>query len=192
MMDRRRFLGLALTAGVALPLASCGGGADCESCPHAPARHHQALDGELFARRARHHFADAELTCGEAIVLAGCEALDEPTQTAGALALGLAGGIGLRGDACGVLTGGGQVIALAVGRGIKDYKQRKRRVMAAVGRFYDDFAAAHDGTVDCRAICGCDLTTAAGRTALKRPENKRRCIAALERGCDLVGAVCRG
>ncbi len=190
MMHRRRFLGLGLAAGACAPLAACGGGSDCARCPHAPAAQHRPLDGQRFAQRAQELFTEDERTCGEAVILAGCAALDEPTQTAGALALGLAGGLGLRGDACGVLTGGSQVIALALGRGIEDYTDRKKRVMAAVGRFYDAFAAAHGGAVDCRAICQLDLTTAAGRTALKQPENKQRCIAALQRGCELVGAAC--
>ena len=54
---------------------------------------------------------------------------------------------------------------MAIGRKESDYEAKKMKTLLAVKKLYGRFREKH-GTVDCRKLCGLDLTTEAGRKAL--------------------------
>ena len=162
-MKRRDFLktgasGLAASAGVlALP-----GIAYAEARPPAERR----IDPEALAAAAHSHFMPGKRTCGEAILMAGCQVLDVKSRIASDTALGLAGGVGLQGQTCAVITGAALVLALAAAEKQPDYAKRKMPLFEAVQRLSQAFEKQF-GASDCRTLSGLDLTTAEGRKTLK-------------------------
>ena len=58
--------------------------------------------------------------CCESILSAGCQALGIESDLVPDIAMGLAGGVGLRGRICGLLTGSSMVVSLAVAKKEKD------------------------------------------------------------------------
>ncbi len=141
------------------------------------------VDPERLAEATVEHFLPGKRTCGESILLAGCEALGIRSDLVPDIALGLAGGIGLQGKTCGVVTGSAMVLSLAVASTEPEYPEKKKRVLKAAGalcrRFEEEF-----GTTQCRKLSGLDLTTAEGRKALEervKAETCRRYVEACAR-----------
>jgi C_GCAxxG_C_C family probable redox protein len=130
------------------------------------------IDPEALVRRADELFLSAGLTCSEAILQAGCEALGIEDPLVPGIALGLGGGVGQQGATCGILTGAALCISAAIIRTRPDtaYQEKKRRVMAATGTVFRAFQAEF-GQTECRRICGLDLrapTVTAGAKATIR------------------------
>lgn len=132
----------------------------------------RAIDPETLANRAHDLFMAAGLTCSEAILQAGCEALGIADPLLPGIALGLGGGVGQQGATCGILTGAALCVSAAVAHTMPeaDYAVRKRRVMAATAHVMHAFQTEFQHT-DCRRICGIDLhapTTSAKAKATLR------------------------
>ncbi len=112
--------------------------------------------------------------CSQAVLsaYAGMFGLDDATALR--LAVGLGGGMGRMGNACGAVTGAMLVLGLRFGAASPD-RQAKEAAYARVRQFAEQFAARH-GSLCCRDLLGCDLS---------RPED-------LQRATDenLFGAVC--
>jgi len=131
------------------------------------------------------YFIPGKLTCSESILWAGCDCLGIKSELVPDIALGLAGGIGLQGKTCGVLTGSALVLSLAVGAQETDYKKKKMGTLQAVGRMRQAFAQKFSHT-DCRSLCGLDLTTPAGRKELMEHVKADTCAAYVEAGAELL------
>jgi C_GCAxxG_C_C family probable redox protein len=95
------------------------------------------------------------------------------------LASGFGGGIGRKGDVCGAITGG----VIAIGYEASQ-RHSDRREIAALARdpsckLYEGFQEAF-GSVDCRQITGCDLSTPEGyqefRQGTTLQEKCRPCV----------------
>jgi len=168
-MKRRELMkaGIAMgVAGVVNTTLDTSEAAPCAVCV--------TCDPDTMAKSAVKHFLPGKLTCGESILLAGLESLDLKSKLAPDIALGLAGGVGLQGKTCGVLTGAAMVLGLAVGRVEKNYKKKKMATFKAVGQFSKTFEKEYGCTV-CRKLSGLDLTTVAGRMKLMASVKAERC-----------------
>ena len=99
----------------------------------------------------RHVYGCAETTF---VVLKGAYGLDDPMDSAAAMALN--GGIAYGGGACGAVTGAALAIGILAERRIEDHGQAKRAARELTARLMDEFLAAH-GALDCRDLIGYDL-----------------------------------
>ena len=165
-MKRRELVKMGVGLGIAGAVGGTFSTADAAPCV--------TCDPDTMAKSAVKHFIPGKLTCGEAILLAGLESLGHKTKLAPDIALGLGGGVGLQGQTCGVLTGSAMILGLAVGAVEKDYKKKKMATMKAVGKCYKTFEKEF-GCIDCRKLCGLDLTTVEGRKKLMASVKAERC-----------------
>jgi len=143
------------------------------------------IDAEILSKAAVEHFLPGGRTCAEALLMAGCEALGVKSELIPDIGLGLGGGIGLLGKTCGVVTGAVMVLGVAVGRKEPDYAKRKKEVFQVVQGFCRSFQK-ESGTVECRKLCGLDLTTPEGRKALRESVKADKCKKLVERGARML------
>ena len=180
-MKRREFL-RACTTGVTVSAASL------PLLPAAHARRDEGkrnIDPDKLSATAYQQFIPGKLTCCESILMAGCEALDVKSDLVPDIALGLAGGIGLQGKTCGVLTGCALVLSLAIAQREDEYSKKKMAILQAVSRVYNAFKEQL-GNVDCRPLCGLDLTTPEGRKRLQEGVKEQICTRFVQVGSELL------
>jgi C_GCAxxG_C_C family probable redox protein len=143
------------------------------------------IDPAEFCKATHQHFIPGKLTCGESILMAGCQALAIKSKLVPDIALGLAGGIGLQGETCGVLTGCALVLSLAVAEKEKEYPKKKMQTFQAAGRVHKAFKERF-GRTDCRSLCGLDLTTPEGRKKLEEGVKEKVCAKYVHVGSELL------
>ncbi|OHB67982.1 MAG: hypothetical protein A2V70_09855 [Planctomycetes bacterium RBG_13_63_9] len=186
-MKRREFLGgcaLGLTLATGSSVASrTAQGAEDQAEP--------TIDAERLSETAYRHFIPGKRTCCEAILMAGCEVLGIRSNLVPDIALGLAGGVGLQGDTCGVLTSSALVLSLAVAAKETEYSKKKMRTVEAVGRVCRAFRKQF-GHTDCRSLCGIDLTTTEGRKKLTEGVKARTCAQCVQAGAKLLATELEG
>lgn len=134
--------------------------------PAASAAWAEAPGADAIATSASDHFLNGKRTCCESILLAGCEALGIKSDLVPDIALGLAGGVGMQGGTCGVLTGSALVLSLAVAKKEPERAKKMAKTMESVGRVYQGFKQ-QCGHTDCRSLSGLDLATSEGKQQLK-------------------------
>ena len=132
------------------------------------------LDGERMAVAADHYFMVDGRCCGESVLKSGCEALGIKNDVVPDIALGLGGGMGLQGHICGAVAAAALVLSLAFANAIEDYPTRKTAVFAAVGRLCMELEKRF-GSIQCRQMCGLDLTTPEGLNQLVESVKARKC-----------------
>ena len=145
----------------------------------------QKIDSDKLSRTAYQQFIPGKLTCCESILMAGCEALDINSDLVPDIALGLAGGIGLQGKTCGIITGCSMVLSLAIAQVENEYPKKKMATLQAVGRIYNAFKK-QVGSTECRALCGLDLTTPEGRKKLQESVKEQTCTKYVQVGSKLL------
>jgi len=143
------------------------------------------IDPARLFEAAYEQFIPGKLTCCESILMAGCAALGVKNDLVPDIALGLAGGIGLQGKTCGVITGCAMVLSLAIAQKEKEYVKKKMATLQAVARLYNAFEE-RVGSTECRTLCGLDLTTPEGRKRLQESVNKQTCTRFVEVGSELL------
>jgi C_GCAxxG_C_C family probable redox protein len=104
--------------------------------------------------------------CSQAILVAYAQAFGMDRETALRVAGGFGGGMGGMGEACGAVTGAFMVLGLKYGRTDSADKAAKAKTYAAVQKFANRFKARH-GSILCRDLIGCDLSTPAGVQAAR-------------------------
>ena len=179
-MKRRQFLE---TSAASLAAAASLGAAPAAQGTEASAG--KPISADHLARTAGEHFLTSNRACSESILMAGCEALEIKNELVPDIALGLAGGIGLQGDACGVLTSAAMVLSLAIARKETEYPKKKMRIAHAAGRIHSEFKRQF-GCTDCRTLCGLDLTTEEGRKKLVEGVRLQKCAKFVEAGAKLL------
>lgn len=180
-MKRREFLdrcaiGFTFAAGSLVPLRTTRA---------AEATVRREIDADKLAERAYEHFIPGKRTCCEAILMAGCEALGIDSDLVPDIALGLAGGVGLQGETCGVITSSAMVISLAVAEKEKEYPKKKMQTLQAVGRFRCAFQK-ECGHTDCRSLSGLDLTKPEDRKKLMESVKSETCADYVKAGAKLL------
>jgi C_GCAxxG_C_C family probable redox protein len=136
------------------------------------------IDPEQIVRRASQLFVENRLTCSEACLLSGAEALGVESPLLPNIALGLGGGIGGQGDVCGAVAGSAMALSLAAAQKATDYVGQKKLVMPAAARFYRKFVQ-QCGSARCADICGLDLTTQDGIARLAAGVRDEKCAPAV-------------
>ena len=182
-MKRREFLrtyltGITVSASpVSLPLLSTAHASIEEG--------RRNIDPDKLSKTAYQKFIPGKLTCCESILIAGCEALGVKSDLIPDIALGLAGGIGLQGKTCGVLSGCAMVLSLAIAQKESEYPKKKMLTLQAVARIFRAFKE-EVGNTECRPLCGLDLTTPAGRKNLQESVKEQTCTRFVQVGSKLL------
>jgi len=178
-MKRRQFLE---SCAASLAASSLGAASAAQA---AEASAGKLISADRLARIAGGHFLAGKRTCGESILMAGCESLGIKSELIPDIALGLAGGVGLQGDTCGVLTSAAMVLSLAIARKETEYPAKMKRTVQAAGRVHSEFKKQF-GCTDCRTLCGLDLTTEEGRKKLAEGVKAGKCAEFVEAGAKLL------
>jgi len=123
------------------------------------------------AQRSRELF-ESGLYCAESIVLAMAESQGIQSPLLPKIATGFCGGVADTGGMCGALAGAIMGIGLAAGRTSPDEPidpafRLSRELLNAFEREF--------GSINCRQLTGCDLTTEAGRRAFEEGGVFARC-----------------
>ena len=96
--------------------------------------------------------------CSQAVFSAYAEGLE--TETALKIASGFGGGMGRMAETCGAVTGAMMVLGLRFGAASPD-REAKELIYARIREFADRFKA-RNGSLDCRDLLGCDISTPEG------------------------------
>jgi len=95
-------------------------------------------------------------------------------DTALKVASGFCGGMGRMAETCGAVTGAFMVIGLKYGGTEVSDKDAKQKTTATVREFAKRFKARH-GTIVCRKLLGCDISTDRGLQRAKDNGLLKRC-----------------
>ena len=101
-------------------------------------------------------------SCSQAVLAAYGPALGMEHEMALRVAGAFGGGMGRLGDTCGAVTGAFMVIGLKYGKTRAEDDEMKEKAYALVQEFAAAFKTRH-GSLMCRALLGCDLSTPEGR-----------------------------
>ena len=104
---------------------------------------------------------DEGFNCSQSVFTAWAEELGLDRETALRVATAFGGGMGHRGDTCGAVTGAFMAIGLKHGRLRADDEETRDLAYALVNRFVEEFEWRH-GSVVCRELLGCDISTPEG------------------------------
>ena len=148
------------------------------------------VNPDHLAQRANQLFVENGLTCGEACLQSAAEALGIESPLLPGIAIALGGGLGMQGDVCGAVTGCALALSLAAAGKTKDYAERKKLAMPAMGRLYQAFAE-RCGAVRCSDICGLDLRTPEGMAGLVAGARAEKCAPVVVVAARLLGEEIR-
>jgi len=104
--------------------------------------------------------------CSQAVFSSCAEGMDE--ETALRIASGFGGGMGRMAGTCGAVTGAMMVLGLRFGGTAPD-REAKERVYARIREFADRFKA-RNGSLVCRDLLGCDISTPEGYEVAQEKE----------------------
>lgn len=100
-------------------------------------------------------------SCSQAVLAAFSEELGLDRESALKVAAGFGGGMGRMAETCGAVTGAVMVLGLRHGSTRADDKPSKEKTYERVREFVARFKALH-GSVVCRELLGCDISTPSG------------------------------
>ena len=123
---------------------------------------------------------DKGLNCAQSVVSAYCEPLDVECQTAHRLASAFGGGLARTGRTCGAVVGALMVIGLAEGYTAGDDEAGKKQTVGLAREFFQRFIARH-GTIACKELLHCDLSTPEGMAEAKEKRHFRELCPAFVR-----------
>ena len=102
------------------------------------------------------------------------------------------GGMGRMGETCGAVTGALMVIGLRYGKTRAEDEQTKEKVYTLVQEFVKRFKA-RNGSILCRELLGCDLSTQDGRTLAKEKQlTKTLCPKYVQDAAEIIEELLRG
>jgi C_GCAxxG_C_C family probable redox protein len=145
------------------------------------------ISPDQLAKAAQRHFLEGKHSCCESVLLAGCEALGIKSELIPDIAIGLAGGIGMQGETCGVLTGSALVLSLAVAKKETEYPKKVMRATQAMAQVHKAFKREFAHT-DCRSLTGVDLTTPEGKAKHKADVRAQKCARYVAAAARLLAA----
>lgn len=124
--------------------------------------------------------------CAQSVISAYAEDFGMNLNQALQAAVGFGGGMGRVQDVCGAVTGA--IIALGLSSGFTetDGREKINEVYAKVRRLINDFTE-QKGTVKCRELLGCDLSTEEGHKHFA--DNRLRdtkCCSYIRLACELL------
>ncbi len=119
------------------------------------------------AERAKAIYKEG-FSCAPAVLAAYCEQFGLQRDKALKIATGFGGGMHLD-QTCGAVTGAIMVIGLKYGKTRADDNKAKEKTFEVSKRLADKFKARY-GSIECKALLGCDITTPEG---LKEARDKK-------------------
>lgn len=123
--------------------------------------------------------------CSQAVFSVFAEELGLDRDTALRLAAGFGGGMGGMGGTCGAVTGAYLALGLRHGSAAPD-REAKAALYARIRRFAEQFQARH-GSVECRDLLGCDISTPEGfQQARESGVFKEKCPLLVHDACQLL------
>jgi C_GCAxxG_C_C family probable redox protein len=105
-------------------------------------------------------------SCSQAILSSFGEQFGLDRDTALKLAAGFGGGMGRMAGTCGAVTGAFMVLGLKYGATSPDDRQAKELTYERVREFATRFKE-RNGSVECRELLGCDISTPEGHQIVK-------------------------
>ena len=99
--------------------------------------------------------------CAQAVLATYCKGFSLERDTALKLASGFGGGMGTMAKTCGAVTGAFMVIGLKYGGTSSSDKEVKINTYKLIREFADRFES-RNGTVICKELLGCDISTEEG------------------------------
>lgn len=127
--------------------------------------------------------------CSQAVLAAYCDLFGFDRETLVRLAGGFGGGMGRMGLTCGAVTGGFMVIGLKYGASSPEDRQAKEKTHAMIREFARRFEEKH-GTLVCKELIGCDISTRAGYKQAREKECFTKICSKLVRdAAEIVGAM---
>lgn len=110
---------------------------------------------------------DEGFNCCQAVFSAYARQFELDDETALRIASGFGGGMGRMAETCGAVTGAMMVLGLRF-EATSPEREAKERIYAKIREFADCFKA-RNGSLACRDLLGCDISTPAGfQTARER------------------------
>jgi C_GCAxxG_C_C family probable redox protein len=129
---------------------------------------------------------DSGFNCSQSVLTAFCNELGLQNEPAFRIAGAFGGGMGRMGKTCGAVTGGFMVIGLKHGQTQSNDKTAKDRTYAVVREFADLFAKEH-GSIECRELLACDISTPEGfKTANEKDLFKTICPKCVESAVKIL------
>jgi C_GCAxxG_C_C family probable redox protein len=117
--------------------------------------------------RAVDSFLDG-YACSQAIISTYADLFDLDREQALKIAAGFAAGMRQAGT-CGAVTGAYMVLGLKFSESDSEKPERRKPVYEAVNEFVSRFVEVN-GSLNCRELLGCDISTAAGMETAKEGE----------------------
>lgn len=102
--------------------------------------------------------------CSQAVLTAYAEQFGVDRETALKVSAAFGGGMGRMGEICGAVTGAFMVIGLKYGRTTVQDAKSHEKTNRLVKEFVDGFKS-RNGSIVCRELLGCDLSTPEGLKA---------------------------
>ena len=131
------------------------------------------------------NFFDTSYNCAQSVATAYASGYDLPKEKALQVAVGFGGGMGRVQEVCGAISGA--IIALGLSSKFKEEDTRPKinEVYAKVHRFIDEFHEKN-GTIKCRDLLGCDLTSEEGQKFFKEHNLRENCRNYIRFCCELL------
>ena len=123
--------------------------------------------------------------CAQAVLSAYADDFGLDKEKALQMAVGFGGGMGRLQKTCGAISGAIMVLGLSSGFAETDGREKINTVYARVRRLIDDFKE-RKGTVKCRELLGCDLSTDEGNKFFKENNLRENCKDYIRLCCELV------
>jgi C_GCAxxG_C_C family probable redox protein len=105
-------------------------------------------------------------SCAPAVLSAYASEFGLDIETALKIATGFGAGMGRMGETCGAVTGAFMVIGLKYGKSKADDNQAREKTYELVREFVSRFKA-RNGSIVCKELLGCDLSTPEGMKLAK-------------------------
>jgi len=102
---------------------------------------------------------------------------------------GFGGGMGRSGRTCGAVTGAYMVIGLKNGMGISKDKEAKDKTYQIINEFSNNFQKKY-GSMMCKEILGCDITTPEGRAYFNQNELlEKKCFQCVKSAVEILEEI---
>lgn len=109
---------------------------------------------------------DAGFNCSQAVLSSYADLFDMDLATSNRIACGFGGGMGRLQQVCGAVSGAMMIAGLKHGKTRPDDTDPLERTYAIVQLIVERFKEKH-GTISCRELLQCDISTAEGRRQAK-------------------------
>ena len=124
--------------------------------------------------------------CSQAVVSAYAAECGLDRDVALKVSAGFGGGMGRMGQTCGAVTGAFMVIGLKHGAVSGQDQEAKQKTYRLVREFAEQFKA-RSGSIVCRELLGCDISTPEGMEEMKRKGlHGTVCVKMVRDACDLL------